>query len=434
MLGTVRAKPCVRKIGVRLMLSVALTAIIAALATTSSSAESAATAAHASGNSVTNFLAYVGGKAGKANPRLSSIEIGWLNQQGGTVVPGPGATPGAELAVRYVDDQLGGVGGHPLTLKTCFVQSAEEEGTTCGQQFLNTKQIAVVATGGVATGIQSMYATLAGKKFVVVGVSLTPIDSVQKNAVILFGDASKILAPIATYGSRVLHAKTAALVYPNEAGVTYGAAGISAGLKAAGVKVTSVSYDPGLTDLSGPLTAAGATTADMVVPWSDPAGCVNQAKALQQLGITDAAKIVTSPVCLTPAVAQGLGGDFPRWTYGIAASLAADPHDPAVPPYLAVLKRYGALAGAADPWTETSFADILTIVKWMNALGVRKITSSGLLAEAKAFHGPMALGAPSVMCGKYPHFPAVCNDHTQFYRYGGKGTFTRTAGWLGPPA
>ena len=42
--------------------------------------------------------------AGKANPKLSKVYIGWVNQQGGQVVIGGLATAGASLAVKYVND------------------------------------------------------------------------------------------------------------------------------------------------------------------------------------------------------------------------------------------------------------------------------------------------------------------------------------------
>ena len=57
----------------------------------------------------------------------------------------------------------------------------------------------------------------------IVGVAVTPIDAAQKNAVILFGDVTHVLGPFGTYAKDVLHAKTAALVYPNIAGITEGA-------------------------------------------------------------------------------------------------------------------------------------------------------------------------------------------------------------------
>src|SRR5438093_7293253 len=62
------------------------------------------------GKPVTNYLSYVGGKAGKANPKLKPVVIGWVNLQGGQVEIGPNATPAAEIAVKYVNDSLGGIG------------------------------------------------------------------------------------------------------------------------------------------------------------------------------------------------------------------------------------------------------------------------------------------------------------------------------------
>ena len=149
----------------------------------------------AGGQSVTDYQAYIGGKPGKADSSKSPIYIGWVNQQGGQQVIGAAATDGADLAVKLVNDQLGGIGGHPVVLKKCFIKSAEEEGTSCAQKLGNDKSVSAIDMGGVAIGIQPFYSTIAGKKPVIVGVAVTPVDSVQKNAVILFGDVTKVLGP-----------------------------------------------------------------------------------------------------------------------------------------------------------------------------------------------------------------------------------------------
>ena len=60
------------------------------------------------GGPVTDYVAYTGGKAGKADPKLSPIVIGAVNTQGGQVLVGPNWTKGAELAVKYVNTYLGG--------------------------------------------------------------------------------------------------------------------------------------------------------------------------------------------------------------------------------------------------------------------------------------------------------------------------------------
>jgi branched-chain amino acid transport system substrate-binding protein len=411
-----------------------------AAASSSSSTSTAAAPSSVAGSggagsaSVTNYLTYVDGKAGKANPSLPPVTVGWVNQQGGQQVIGALATNGAQLAVKYINDQLGGIDGHPLVLSTCFITSAEEEGTTCGQKFLADKNISVIDEGAVAIGVQSLYSTIGTAKPIIAGVSVTPVDSVKSNSVILFGDVTHVLGPFGTYASQVLHAKTAALVYPDIAGITDGAAAIEASLKAAGVKVKSVAYDPNETDLIGPLTSAGASSADLVIPYTEAGGCVDLAKGLKQLGITDAKKILSAPLCLNTQVAQGLGGDFPIWTYAIASSLYGDPTDPGMPPYMKVTAEYGQQAEAPDPWNIVSFGQMLTTARFLNQLGYGHITPSAVLAKAKAFTGPVALGAPALQCGKYPSAPAVCNDRTQFFLYKGKHVFVKSAGWLQPPA
>jgi branched-chain amino acid transport system substrate-binding protein len=243
-----------------------------------------------------------------------------------------------------------------------------------------------------------------------------------------------VLGPFGTYAKNVLHAKTAALVYPNIAGITQGAAAIKAGLQAAGVTVKAVGYPESQTDLTTVLTAAGAQTADMVIPYSDASGCVNLAKSLKTLGVTDAKKIVSAPLCLNGQVAAGLGGDFPIWTYAIASSLYGDPTDPGMPAYMKVAKKYSTPANAPDPWNIVAFSQILTTVRFMNEIGYGKITPKAMLARAKAFTGPVALGAPELACGKNPAAPAVCNDRAQFFQYKGKHEFVKVASWLQPPS
>ena len=410
---------------------VALVLAIAASATTSSSEGSAAPSAP---SAVTNYLQYVHGTRGKANPKKSKVYIGWVNQQGGQVVIGGLATAGAELAVKYVNEQLGGVDGHPVALVKCFIRSSEEEGTTCGQKFANNKKISVITEGAVAFGAQSLFATIRGTKPVVTGVGVTPVDGAQKTGTVLFGDAAHILLPFGTYARNVLKAKTAAVVYPQAPGITEAALTIAEGLKQAGISTKAVGYTQGQTDLIAPLTAAGATTADFVAPYGSAADCANQAKALDQLGVKKSATIMTAPLCLSPQVIAALG-DFPQWTYAIVSSLYGDKTDKGMPAYQAVIKRYKAQKNAPDPWHIVAFGQLLTTVRFLNeaATGKGGITPKTVLARAKAFKGPLALGPPSINCGLDPKAPGICNNTFQAFTYHGKGSFTRASGWIGPP-
>src|ERR1700761_7337973 len=109
---------------------------------------------------VTNYLSYVGGKSGAASSSLAPVTIGYMNEQGDANPPGELSTSGAELAVNYINTKLGGVDGHPLKLDTCFT-TTEAQGGTCADQFLADKSLPLVATGGVATGAQTFFNTIA---------------------------------------------------------------------------------------------------------------------------------------------------------------------------------------------------------------------------------------------------------------------------------
>ena len=385
-------------------------------------------------SSVTDYLSYVGGKAGPASTSLSPVEIGYINQQGGQQVIGALASNGAQMAVNYVNKELGGVDGHPLKLVTCFIASAEEEGTGCAQKFLADPNIKVVATGGVVIGIQSFFSTLAGKLPVFDGVAALPLDGAQSNSVVLFGDGAHVLGPIGTYATTVLHAKTVSVIYPNDASDIPGAMAIKAGLEAAGITPKMGPFPPTATDLTGVLTATGATTADLVIPFVAANQCVNMAKALTQDGITDAKKILSPPLCLNGQVAQGLGGDFPKWTYLIASSLFGDTTDPGMPAYEAVAAKYSTPADAPDPWEIVDFGQLLTVDKILNQVGYANLTPAAILAAGKAFKGPQALGAPSLNCGEFSAAPGICNNQSQFFVYQGHNKWVKSAGWLKPPS
>jgi len=143
--------------------------------------------------------------------------------------------------------------------------------------------------------------------------------------------------------------------------------------------------------------------------------------------------VLASPVCLTPTTITGLG-DYPKWYYAIASSFTLDVTDPGVPPYQKILKDQGQDKFIGDPWVNVGFGEVLTLAKWLNALGPDKITDDGIIQQMLAFNGPLALGSPVIKCGKYPKAPGVCNDHTQFYKWNGQGNpMTKAGDWVAPP-
>lgn len=378
---------------------------------------------------VTDFAAYVGG-SGPADDSLDPVRIGYVNQQGGEIEVTALNVEGVEIAAEYINTEAGGVDGRPVEIVTCFIANSEEEGQQCGQQFANDDSIVAIVTGPTVVGTESFYAAIAGEKPVVAGVSVNPTDIVQENAAVLYGGAAYVLAPLATFAQEALGVESGALIYPEGSGQDDAAAGQSSAFESLGIPVEVVSYAPNEPDLTVPLLAAGAVDADLVMPVIGQPDCVRFAEAQRQLGIPDE-KVLASPVCLTPSVIEGLG-DFPKWTYAVASSLGIDPNDPSVPPFTEILEAQGHADLISDPWVLVGFGQLMTLAKWLNAAG-GDFLSEDVFAEMSSFGGPMILGSPVLDCGKYPAAPAVCNDHTQFYRYDGDGVFTHAGDYYGPP-
>jgi branched-chain amino acid transport system substrate-binding protein len=379
---------------------------------------------------VTDFAAYVGG-SGPADDSLETIKVGYFNQQGGAVEVTSTNIDGVNNAVQYINEEAGGIGGHPLEIVTCYVANAEEEGQQCGQQFANDDSIVAVLSGPTFIGTESFYAALAGSKPVIHGVSVSPADTVQETAAVLYGGAKYILAPYATFARDVLGTTSAALIYPEGAGQDEGAEGQASAFEAAGIPIEVVSYPADTPDLTVPLIAAGAQDVDLVMPVINPNDCVKFEQAIQQLEIPDE-KVLASPICINGEVAGALG-DLPLWYYAVASSLSIDPTDPAVPPYTDILTAQGHEDQIGDPWILVGFGQTMTLAKFLNAIGPDDITPDAIVDQMKAFEGPLILGSPVLQCGKYPDAPGVCNDYTQFYKYNGAADGWEHAGDFVPP-
>jgi branched-chain amino acid transport system substrate-binding protein len=404
----------------------------AAATTTTTGAATATSGDQTASSGVSDYAKYVGAtNGGAADPSKSPIVIGWVNTQGGPNDVGPNASLGADFAVKYLNEKLGGIDGHAVKLLKCFTSTSEQQGQACGQEMVNNKAVKVIAIGAVSVGDQSLVATVDGQKPMVYSVAVGPADPTNKNGYALNGDTSHVNAPQAVYAAKVLHAKSIAVVHPDNPAFDASAQAEVAAAEKLGLKAKNVAWNPNATDLVAPLTAAGAQTADAILTVADPKGCVNLYKALQSLQIHT--PVVSQPLCLNTDVVKAIG-DLPQWTYGIAAQLASDMTDPTARAFAKVAKAYHEPAQyGEDVWINVTFHEMLTLFQWMNKVGADKLSAQTIAEQAKAFNGPLAFGPPTVQCGKYSDAPAVCNDQEKFYKYEGKGKFTPASGWLQSP-
>lgn len=404
-----------------------------------SSTGSAATGSAGTGSyhPVTDYTSYIGGTAGKANSSLSPIDIGVINQQGGSQDIAPEWTNGAQIAADYINDDAGGIDGHPVKLVTCFIPDVVSNAAQCGQQMANNPGVQAVSVGAVAVGNEAMESALASTgKVLVFGVSVSPVDTTYKNGYILFGDSTHVEAPLATFIKEYLHATSVSIIYPTLPGSNVDAEITEAALKYEGISVKVVGFDSSTTNLTGPVIASGAASAGLVINDApSPQICSSIYQALKQLNITT--PVLANVPCDSTVAATGDGGQLPTgWYYASANPLPGDASDPSLAAFKAVADQFGQATNATDAWTADSFAQLLTIAKWDDELlkAGKPITAANLNALAKSFKGPVPQGAPTLVCGSFPQAPAVCNDEVSFFQNTSPGVFKAIARWIGPPA
>jgi branched-chain amino acid transport system substrate-binding protein len=393
----------------------------------------ASTAAPAGGGSVSNDygLKYTGGTAGAADNSKTPITIGYVNEEG--AVPSfPEATQGVQAAVDYVNKELAGVQGHKIVLEKCLVQT-EEDGQKCGTQLVNDPKVQVVLTGNLVLGNQSLYSVLAGKKPVIIGNPVTAADFTVKGTTSFTPGTPGVIQGMAVFIAKNLKNvhKVAAIFSNNPAGTNAFNALFKPILGKSGIEVTGVPVPDTATstDYQQALQSSGAAKADVVVPLVTLQGCIAAYDAFQALGIKP--NVVTTGLCYGTPMTQhlqrdlGLKDQVPDGWYfgGNGYSYFIPDAASGMTTYLAKIHQYGPPNVEYTGFAGAGFASLLTIVKFMNAIGTDKITSDTINSQIAAFHGPMMLVAGPMNCGANPVFSSLCGTQMGVEQYqGGKWT------------
>ena len=399
-------------------------------ASSASSPTSAGTStAAAFAGSVTNYQQYVGG-SGAANPSLSPVTIGWVNEQGGPPSETfPQATLAAQATVKLINSQLGGVHGHPVQLATCFIAAVEAQGTTCGDQMVNTKGVEVIAEGIDAVGNASMYGVVNGAISTLVGVSADPADDTGKNVFELEGSGVSATVAFGPFlRAQYPNDKTVAIAYQNLPGAVPISQAIQKSAQQAGFTVTMIPYSSTATDLIAQATQM--EQAQITVPDCGFVDCPLMAKAMSEIGATKPALSVPLWTDL-PGVAFP-GGDLPHWIAGEATANLASTQDPGVAAYDQAIEANGlSAANAINPFSGIAFGSLLLATKVMNEIPFSSLSPSAITAKLKAYTGPIPLGPTTINCTGtlYPADPNSCSDYDQFYEYLGHGQWKLLEGW-----
>jgi branched-chain amino acid transport system substrate-binding protein len=403
------------------------TSTAASATATPSSAGTSTSSAYA--GSVTNYQQYVG-HSGAANSSLSPVTIGWVEEQGGPPNESfPQATAAAEATVKFINQALGGVDGHPVQLSQCYIAGVEAQGTTCGDQMVNTKGVEAIVEGIDAVGNASMYGVVNGAIPTLVGVSADSADNTGKNVFELEGSGTSATVAFGPFlRSQFPNDKTVAIAYQNIPGATPISQAIEASAKASGFTVTMIPYSATASDLTPQATQL--EQAQIQVPDCGFVDCPEMAKAMSEIGDTKPA--ISVPLFNSLPGAAYTGGDLPKWIVGEATANLETQADPGVAAYYKTIESYGlSAANTANAFSGVAFGSLLLAVKLMDEIPFASLSPSALTAKIRSYVGPLPLGPTAINCSGrlYPADTNVCSDYDQFYQYEGSGQWKLLEGW-----
>lgn len=350
-------------------------------------------------------LEYSGGEAGEADSSLEPISVGFVTMKGGT--PSfPEQEAAGDATVEFINEHLGGIDGHPVTLEKCFIQ-AEEDGQRCGAELLG-KDVPIVHQALSIIGNASLYRTINREVPVLVGTTSTGEDSASAGVYSFTGGGPAVIFAMAK-DTENLGANSTALVSVGNAGGRFTMEEIAVpALDQLGVEHgKTVYYDDDATtpDIVSATQAAGGQSADVIfVDPSGPQHCVSQYDANRQLGIDE--PVVTTPICNAPVFVDetGAGPEGWRiWGFGENPRIEGNPE---VDAYNNIMEAYGQADYRFVGFAPSTVRDLLAIAKFGNELGADSITPDSLEEAILDFEGP-AFMAPGPQSCDDPLDPAT---------------------------
>ena len=291
-------------------------------------------------------LRYTGGVG--APPTGDPVRIGYVNQDEFF----PEATVGLDAAVAFVNAELGGAAGRPIEIVRCVVATADD-GAKCGQQFAADPSILAVVTGTILFGNKNLYDALNGSKPVLISNGVTTDDFTTPAGLTFSLGSVNVIPALALFATQYLEPApaSAALLYSdNTARRNAVEFLVQPVFEAAGIPTTLVPVPDGIgaADLAQSMQAAGADTAELIVPVVTVQNCIAVHDAIQLLAIDPA--VVTTGLCSGPPMsahlaALGLADPVPDGWYfaGNGYNFFAPDEPSGMLTYVSKVRQYGPL-------------------------------------------------------------------------------------------
>jgi branched-chain amino acid transport system substrate-binding protein len=310
---------------------------------------------------------------------------------------GPAALPdarlAAEAAVKYVNTELGGVAGRPLSLATCVTDGSPEQSSACANQLLEKHPVAFVGESELGTAGSVPIITKAGVPLV--GAAGVTPELVLSNDAYAFGlDAVGDWSGWTKYLATDSGNKTINLINLDIPAAPVFEKVVRSVAQANGAKVGKVVSLPlSATDASAQMAAAAERSPDVVMAVTSAQLCVPVAQAHES--IAPQTKLFLPGICASPQTISAAGSAMDGALIGVGSLNPYDTNQPDVATYRRALDTYGNDVPLSQ-FAGNAFTAVMNLKAVIDKLGSKGATPSAITSAIKS-----GTNVPSFMTDTY---------------------------------
>lgn len=304
------------------------------------------------------------------------IKIGVINPEGGPAISQPGNREAAEAAVKYANESLGGIAGHPVEIVYCANKEDPASAIDCANQMVE-QGVAAVVVPSTGQG-PSMVPIITGAGIPFMGVQgVSPAELTTPNAYMLTGGFPGVLKGMADYSKANDFKKVTIYVTDNASVVPAAKAMGEPAFEASGVDLQIVPVPLGTPDTTPQVSSGLSDKPDAVAVVGDATMCTSTLKALSNLAATQE-KMLIQP-CLDESTIEAVGPALEDAKVFTTADLVSD--DPEAVLYRDVMATYAPDTDLGG-YTYTGYQTMLGLIR--SAQGVQGEPTSQSVGAAIA--------------------------------------------------
>ena len=370
-------------------------------------------------------------KGGTGKATGEPLVVGMINMEDAPNGSFPEIRRDAEAAVRYVNEELGGVDNRPLELETCTTTGTPESSQACATRLRARGPVAVL--GGIDLGAGSSLPVFESADIPYIG--LTPAlgdELASRSAFLLAGGLAADLLAQTEYITGTLGVKKVGVVHLDLPGLQAAAVlAARAILEKKGVTDLKIVAEKGnAADFVPAVRAATASNPEALMAVFPAQGCTRVLQAVQSLRVR--ARLFLPSACAAKQVFDAAGDSAKGVTFASGMIPYTETANPEVATYLEKLRTYGPGDASPSVLSQSGFALVMNLHRLLTDLDDEP-TGEALTKKLRSTRDePGFMGHPYTCDQRQvPLLPAVCSGWVRLLRYEGDGKFADVTGdWV----